>query len=210
MLAGGIATLAFAVTMLVGAPAGHTDSAVDRAARALATDPLYIDPAADSPLTARERSALRALLAGARTPVNLAVLPASAADGDIDGLPSRVYRAGGERPGTYAVLIGDYLAASSSEIGAQAGDLAESATAGHEDVVAAVTEFVHAVEDAAEPEPPMYYDKEGPGGKPQYPAAADEPSRGGVLGLVAVVAIIGFLARLAIRASGRGGGRGAG
>ena len=226
LVAGGfVATLAFAVTMLVGVPAGHADTSVERAARAFTDDRLYVDPAAESPLTRADRSGLRALLFRARTPIFLAVLPRSAAgaNGNLDELPLAVYQAAGEQPGTYAVLVGDYFAAGSSEIGTRAGELARLSAVSNEDVLGAVTQFVHAVESEAEPEPPMFYDKDGGGGAPQDPVGIDEPFPGDfepmpgfgddpasgswVFGLVVIVAIVGVAAQILTRMS-RSGGRG--
>ncbi|MCI0686825.1 MAG: hypothetical protein L0Y54_06245 [Sporichthyaceae bacterium] len=215
-------SLAIAISILVGAQAGYADTSIERAAQALASDHLYVDPAAKSALTKAERAELRTVLTDATVPIYLAVLPRSAAgaNGNLDELPLRIYQASGERPGTYAVLVGGYFAAGSSELGPRASELARLAAAANEDVLGTVTDFVREVEnDGATAQPPMYYDKEGSGGQPQFPVA-DEPFPGefeppgfvdggsdrGIFGLIVLVAIVGFGVQLLTRATGRGGG----
>lgn len=226
LLAGGIvATVTIACSVLLGVGVAHADTSLERAARALATERLYVDPEADSPPSRADQKVLRGVLDSAATPIYLAILPESAiaeAGGDPDQLPFRLYQATGERPGTYAVLVGSYLAAGSSVIGAGAGDLASEAAAANDTVVSAVTAFVVAVESEAAQ--PQYSDQVGPGsipvdgfaddpfvGQPFNPESSSGPDSAfaGFVVLVVLGAIISVVFGLA-RAGGRGtspGGR---
>ena len=105
------------------AGAGPRPSAARRTrcdAAALATDPVYVDPDAERAIGAqadadRIRSASSARDAG---PMYIAILPDSAkqaAGGSAQGVAREIQRRL-DRPGTYAVLVGDSLRAGSTDV----------------------------------------------------------------------------------------------
>lgn len=87
-------------------------------ADALQERPVYVDADAERTLGENEVDALVEQIRAAGTPIYVAVLPAAAADqagGDPDEVASEL--AGTlERPGTYAVLVGNSLRAGSTEL----------------------------------------------------------------------------------------------
>ena len=90
-------------------------SSIDRAAAAFASDPVYVDPAAEPGLDAGEAERLRARIeASDAGPIYIAVLPEEARTeaGSIDAALRLLYERAG-RPGTYAVVIGEQLRAGS-------------------------------------------------------------------------------------------------
>jgi hypothetical protein len=116
------AALLFAVGLLVAGGAAaqvQAPSALERAADALRSDTVYVDPAAERAISASQAERLRRRIrtAGAG-PIRVAILPARAADaagGDPDAALRELAIAVGE-PGTYAAVVG-----SSFRAGATAG-----------------------------------------------------------------------------------------
>src|SRR4051812_47729288 len=110
---------------LIGVPAPPASAqtatdAVQQAAGALRSDPVYVDPAADVEFDAgRVRERVRKGDAG---PVFVAVLPASA--GDVTGVARELSRAVG-RDGGYAVIVGRSFAGGGTNISVR--DLATDA-----------------------------------------------------------------------------------
>ena len=98
-----LAPLLLVVALLAAAPA-------DEAATALREDPVYVDPSVEDVLPAAEAADLRRRVAGAGTPVFVAVLPGSA--GDAETVLLELRQAVGFR-GTYVVVAGDRLRAAS-------------------------------------------------------------------------------------------------
>jgi hypothetical protein len=77
---------------LAAAPAAGAQGVIDTAARALASDPVYVAPDAKPSLTAAEAAALRRRIErGDAGPVYVAILPASAVD-EAGGDPGEVVR----------------------------------------------------------------------------------------------------------------------
>src|SRR4051794_3951162 len=124
-------------------------SAIDQAARALASDPVYVAPGAEEALTSGEAAALRRRVErGDAGPVYVATLPAGAVDeagGDPVEVVKELYRALGRR-GTYAVVVGHRFRAGSTDVDG-ADRLAEDAFQDRraDGVAAVLTDFVDRV-----------------------------------------------------------------
>src|SRR5919108_5153762 len=104
--------------LLLAAPAAAAQDAIDQAADALRSDPVYVDPDAENGLTPSEqdelRSRIREVDAG---PVYVVVLPASAAN-EAGGSPRGAARAVAERTGrdgTFAIVVGNDFRAGPSQ-----------------------------------------------------------------------------------------------
>jgi hypothetical protein len=116
--------------LLVLAPAAAAqDSVVDRAAQALRSDPVHVDPAAEMRLSASDADALRRRIDQGAGPMYVAILPDAAkreaggsAEGAIRLLADRL-----ARPGVYAVVVGTTFRAGSTDL--PSGVTAEQATA---------------------------------------------------------------------------------
>jgi hypothetical protein len=109
-----------AVLLAVLLPVGAARAAVlDDAARALATDPVYVAPGARPGLTPAEADALRRRIErGDAGPVYVAVLPASAL-AEAGGDPAEVTRLLARRlgrPGTYVTVAGGRFRAGSTDL----------------------------------------------------------------------------------------------
>lgn len=161
----GLLTLLF--VQVVSASPARADSAVDAAADGLREDPLYVAPATRDRLDPLARDEVRARLRTARTPIFVAVLPRGAEDetwGDATRLPAAVYERVLHR-GTYAVLVGDRLVASSTTFGESAARIAEQAElASSGDPALTLLDFIDGMERTAAVSPP------GPGtGQPYEP-----------------------------------------
>lgn len=115
LLAALVAVAAFA-TLAQPAYAGPL---VDRAVRGLESDPVYVDPAAESELADAEASELRdRIAAGDGGPIYIAVLPDEARN-EAGGDSGEVLRTIAEtlrRPGTYAAVVGDQFRAGSTAL----------------------------------------------------------------------------------------------
>src|SRR6476469_8986776 len=96
-----------ALILTVGAPAAVAGELLDRAGQALRTDPVFVDPNAERPITTTEADGLRLKIQRGGQPVFVAVLPAAAINeaGSPDNLPKALHDATG-LAGTYAVLAG--------------------------------------------------------------------------------------------------------
>jgi hypothetical protein len=122
---------------------------LDEVAEALRQDPLYVDPTAERALSAADAARVREAIAGAGTPVYIAVLPASA-DEAFGGDPAALASAladSVDRNGTLAVVVGDSLRAGSSVLPAgRAAELATDALAvGGDDTTGVLVDFVRRV-----------------------------------------------------------------
>ena len=103
--------------VLVAGPAGAQVSALDAAASALRSTPVYVDDAAER---ARDVDVdrLRALIRRGDRPIFIAILPASAANdagGSVNEVPAALARKVGLR-GTYGVVTGTSFRAGSTDL----------------------------------------------------------------------------------------------
>ena len=133
---------ALALTLAGGAVAvaqGVDQAEIDKAASALARDPVYQDPAAENALDAGELRDLRRTVRDTGKPISVAILPRSA--GDPDDVVVDIARTTGQR-GTYAVVTGTgFRVASNAEPMSTARAESRAAFAAHQsDGVAAVLE----------------------------------------------------------------------
>ncbi len=106
---------------------------VERAAAALAGDPVYVDPAAGDALDDSGADRLRDRVADVGAgPTYIAVLPEEAANeagGDPEGV-ARLLFMSLRRPGTYAVIVGERLSAGNTN--GRVADLADEAVAANQ------------------------------------------------------------------------------
>jgi hypothetical protein len=129
----------------------HAQGQIEDAARALASDPVYVAPGAERALSSAQAGELRRRIErGDAGPVYVAVLPAAAVDeagGSADEVVPQLYRALG-RQGTFAVVAGNHFRAGSSNLhgASDAGTAALNAHAG-DGVAAVLTDFVDRVAD---------------------------------------------------------------
>jgi hypothetical protein len=123
------------IAALVIAAAPATADAVEVAASALRSNPVYVDPSAERRLDPGEADRIRSRIeqTGAG-PMYVAILPrAAAVGGDPDETLRQLVRAVG-RNGTYAVVVGDSFRATSSTLPrGEAGELATEAFAENSD-----------------------------------------------------------------------------
>src|SRR5919204_844512 len=101
------------VVALVAPAAARAQGVVERAAEALRTSPVYVDPQAEQALPPAQAAKLRQAIAGSPEPIYAAILPASAertAGGSPEGVLRALHDALG-RGGTYAVVVGDHFRA---------------------------------------------------------------------------------------------------
>ena len=114
------------------APARAQGGALDRAATALASDPVYVDPDADPALSAGEADALRRRIVDRGAgPMYVAVVAPEALDeagGSPEAALQQLYERVG-RPGTYALVAGRTLRAGSSVVDG-AAEAADEVTRG--------------------------------------------------------------------------------
>src|SRR5919199_2206543 len=139
--------LAVLLLLALAAPA-FAQGVIDRAAEALRSDPVYVDPGAEAKVSSadaeRIRQAIRDRDAG---PLYVAVLPAAAAD-EVGGSADQVaaaLRQALRRHGTYAVVVGNRFRAGSDDL--PRGVTAEQRTAavqahGGEGVTPTLLDFV--------------------------------------------------------------------
>jgi hypothetical protein len=142
------------VALAVVGSAHAASPVVDRAAAALRSDPVYIDPKAQFKPQAVEERELRARIRSSRGgAIYVAILPGQAAaeaGGDADAVV-RLLRERLGRPGTYAVVVGAELRAASGDLpSGKAQQLADEAYgARHEQGVGrTLLDFVDRVERA--------------------------------------------------------------
>jgi hypothetical protein len=138
---------------VVAAAPAHAQSTLSEAARALDSDPVYVDPDAERALTGSEAERLRdAIREDGAGPLYLVVLPQSAAD-EAGGDPSNALREIAQElrePGTYAGVIGNSFRAGSVGVDVPASELArESLDARSTDgTFAVVSDFIGRVGEA--------------------------------------------------------------
>ncbi|MDQ3856872.1 MAG: hypothetical protein M3327_00240 [Actinomycetota bacterium] len=144
---------AFVLAALFPAPA-VAGSTIDRAVAALREDEVYVDPAAERRISGEDADRIRERIDGSSAgPVYVAILPAKAATeagGSTDEAAAELIRAL-RRDGTYAVVVGNRLRATSTVIdGGDAGRLATEAIQEHraEGVTPTLLAFVDAVSAA--------------------------------------------------------------
>ncbi|MDQ6616245.1 MAG: hypothetical protein M3083_16275 [Actinomycetota bacterium] len=145
-----VAMLAAAALLVPAAPAGAA-TAVDRAVGALRQDPVYVDPAAERPLTAAEADRLRGQIRSSQ-PILVALLPSSAlaeTGTTANQLTTLLARQVG-LAGTYAVVVGNSFRATSTADPATASALATAAFQQHsgEGTAAVLSDFVARVASA--------------------------------------------------------------
>ena len=149
-----VMTIVGCVSLMLGGVAGAATATtdLDEVAAALRENPVYVDARAERAFADDEGDELRAAIRSANTPVYIAVLPASAADGaggDPDEVARQLADAVG-RPGTFGVVVGDSFRAGSSELPAgRAGELAAASLATSDDTLAVLSDFVERVSEAA-------------------------------------------------------------
>jgi hypothetical protein len=155
-LTGAIVATAF----LLGAPAAAfgqaTTTHLDDAARALESNPVYVEPGAERAISGSEAGRLRRQIRSDHAgPMYIAVLSSDAADeagGDADAALRKLALSVGE-PGTYAAVIGDSFRAGSTggvlDRG-EAGKLAADAFEGQQEAgtAAVLEDFIRRVGDA--------------------------------------------------------------
>ena len=127
-----IAAVLIALIAALGFASPAAATTFDDVGASLRSDPLYVDPKAEVQLSSSQQQQVRDAIAGANTPIYMAVLPRaalSAGGGDPNAVIDRMRNSTG-RAGTYAVLIGS----SNSQYGFQGrstlgsvGDLASAA-----------------------------------------------------------------------------------
>jgi uncharacterized membrane protein YgcG len=125
-----VRVLVLALALLVLAPAASAGTIVDRAARALANDPVYVDPAATTVSQTGADAVRREIASNGKGPIYIAVLPKAAlaeGGGSAVGIADELHRIL-ERRGVYAVVAGNQFRAESTDLGkGKAGNLATEA-----------------------------------------------------------------------------------
>src|SRR5215216_3141252 len=136
---------------LLLAPAAHAGEILDRAAQALANDPVYVDPDAERGISDSDAADLRQQISSRHAgPMYIAVLPNAAkneAGGSADGVAQALRDALG-RQGTYAVVAGNSFAGGSTVVSG-AGQAADEALDAHggQGVQAVLLDYVDRVGD---------------------------------------------------------------
>jgi hypothetical protein len=119
---------------LAVAPTASAGTIVDRAAQALANDPVYVDPSATTVPQTDAAVLQREITLKGNGPIYIAVLPAPAlaeAGGSAVGIADELHRMLGRR-GVYAVVAGNQFRAESTDLGeGKAGTLATAAFKAH-------------------------------------------------------------------------------
>ncbi|HEV7640962.1 MAG TPA: hypothetical protein VGO39_08875 [Gaiellaceae bacterium] len=142
--------LLIVLVALALAPAASAGTIVNRAAQALANDPVYVDPAATSVSPAEADALRREIAAKGNGPIYIAVLPKAAlaeAGGSAVGIADQLHRILGRR-GLYAVVAGNQFRAESTDLGkGKAGKLAAAAFRAHhtEGVTPTLLDFIDRV-----------------------------------------------------------------
>jgi hypothetical protein len=140
--------LAMVLTLAL-APAARAGEIIDRAARALQSDPVYVDPDAEMRISGSDAARIRDEVAKSGAgPVYVAIIPDAAsreAGGSPEGALSELAKAMG-REGTYAVVVGRRFRAGSTNLGG-VKDAATEAARAHRDegVTATLVDFVDRV-----------------------------------------------------------------
>jgi hypothetical protein len=128
--------LAVVLLALAVAPAATAGPLIDRAAEALANDPVYVDPAAGRVSQADGERLRSEIAANGKGPMYIAVLPQAAlaeGGGSAVGIADELHQILGRR-GVYAVVAGKQFRAESTDLGSgKAGKLAKAAFDAHHD-----------------------------------------------------------------------------
>jgi hypothetical protein len=153
----GLLLTAVAALALALAPAAGAGPILERAAGALATDPVYVDPEASPALTpAEERRLEEAIATEGEGPIYVAVVPEAAraeAGGDTGEALRELAEDVGRR-GVYALVAGgQFRAGATGDTGLDRGESGELATeafqaSGDDGVAATLEDFVERVGDA--------------------------------------------------------------
>jgi hypothetical protein len=126
--------LVLVLLALVLAPAASAGTIINRAAQALANDPVYVDPSAKTVSQADADALRREIASKGKGPIYIAVLPKAAlaeGGGSAVGIADEFHRILGRR-GVYAVVAGDQFRAESTDLGkGKAGKLAAEAFRAH-------------------------------------------------------------------------------
>jgi hypothetical protein len=133
------------VLALLGVPATAGALVIDDVAEALRSDFVYVDPAAERRISDADAEEVRQAIRAAGTPMYVAILPAAASDaagGDASDV-GRLIAETVNRPGTYAVVVGNRFLAASDQIGNAAALADQAGDAG--DTTAALLDFVERV-----------------------------------------------------------------
>jgi hypothetical protein len=134
---------------LVLAPAAQAGEIIDRAAQALQSDPVYVDPEAEKAISSGDAERIRQEITDRRAgPMYVAILPAAAANeagGSPEGVAEELERAL-RRDGAYAVVVGRSFRAGSTNVGG-VGAAADEALSAHggEGVTATLLDFTDRV-----------------------------------------------------------------
>jgi hypothetical protein len=136
------------------APGAHAavtqaGAVIDRAAQALQSDPVYVDPDAEKAISSSDAERIRQAITDKRAgPMYVAILPAAAAD-EAGGSPEAVAGAIEQalrRDGTYAVVVGNRFRAGSTNVGGTAAAADDALKAhGGEGVTATLLDFTDRV-----------------------------------------------------------------
>jgi MYXO-CTERM domain-containing protein len=126
------ATLVAVAVGLTLVPAALGGEILDRAARALATDPVYVDPEATPKLTADQERRLESEISRAgEGPIYVAVLPAKASNETGGDAAAALAELADDlrRPGVYAIVAGgQFRAGATGDSGLDRGEAARLAT----------------------------------------------------------------------------------
>src|SRR4051794_26477007 len=125
-----VALSAAALLSASPAPAAAPATVIDKAATALASDPVYVDPQAEKTMSRAQAVEVRnEIVSRGHGPIYIAVLRAAAvneAGGDAVGVIDELHSRLGRR-GVYAVVTGGHFRAEASDLpSGEAGDLAAS------------------------------------------------------------------------------------
>jgi hypothetical protein len=126
--------LIMSMLVLAFAPVAVAGTITDRAATALQSDPVYVDPAATTVSAPQVAALRREIEANGHGPIYIAVLPRSAlaeGGGSAVGIVTELHRML-DRPGVYAVVAGNQFRAGSTDLDSgEAGKLATQAFRAH-------------------------------------------------------------------------------
>src|SRR5262249_43202599 len=110
--------LAVVLVVLALAPGALAGTITDRAASALESNPVYLDPAATTVSESEAAALRREIEANGHGPIYIAVLPRAAlaeGGGSAVGVVGELHRVMG-RPGVYAVVAGNQFRAASTDL----------------------------------------------------------------------------------------------
>src|SRR5215212_1077075 len=113
------ATVLALIVLLFAAPAAPAQDTIDRAAAALRSDPVYVDPDAERAISSADADRIRRRIEERNAgPMYVAILPDAAkreGGGSAAGVAAAIQQRLG-RPGTYAVVAGNSFRAGSTDV----------------------------------------------------------------------------------------------